>query len=785
MDERTLRILEFAKIRERLASRTVTTVGRELAEALLPSGDIEVVRTALAETVEAEELSRDGEAPLRGTHDVRAALQRASIGATLNPEELLALRDTLTTMRRCKGYVQARSDRVPGLADLAHTMATFEPLEDAIRQVVADDGSVPDGASRELARIRREQRTTQAAVREKLETLLRGPNARMLQEPIITTRGDRYVVAVRAEHKGHFPGVLHDQSSSGATAFMEPLAVIPLGNRLRELQIEERDEVQRLLGALSGQAGAQAEPIRWAYETVGRIDFAVAKALLAASMRASPPTIRGDGALRFMEARHPLLTGEVVPIDVWLGGEFTTLVITGPNTGGKTVTLKTIGLLTLMAQAGLYLPAGGGSEAAVFPQVFADIGDEQSIEQSLSTFSSHMGAIVGILRQMSRPALVLLDEIGAGTDPTEGVALARALIEHLHERRARTVVTTHYSELKALAYNHPGIQNASVEFDTETLRPTFRLQIGLPGRSNAVTIAARLGLDPGVVELARGFVGTEAMEIDRILSDIEADRRAYEYELGEAARARAETEATKARLDAELARLRAERQKIVGRLRDEGEMLLGRARREIEAIIEALKSASAHDAAREARSRLRALAETLARVDEETEPPAPVPEEPLTDVRPGQAVFIRSLKRTGTVLSAADSRGDVEVEAGGMRVKVGLDGLRAVAADAAPEVPAEPRPIRAGDIVADEPVPLSISLRGERVDEALPRLDKYLDDAFVARYRHVTIIHGKGTGTLRRAVHDFLSRHPHVRAFRLGERGEGESGATVVELDVT
>jgi DNA mismatch repair protein MutS2 len=557
-----------------------------------------------------------------------------------------------------------------------------------------------------------------------------------------------------------------------------------LGNRLRELQIEERDEIQRLLAQLSGQAGAQADPIRWAYETVGRIDFAVAKALLASAMQAAPPTIRRDGALRFVEARHPLLTGEVVPIDVRLGEEFTTMVITGPNTGGKTVTLKTIGLLTLMAQAGLYLPVGGGSEAAVFPQVFADIGDEQSIEQSLSTFSSHMGAIVGILRQMSGPALVLLDEIGAGTDPTEGVALARALIEHLHQRGVRTVVTTHYNELKALAYNHPGIQNASVEFDTETLRPTYRLQIGLPGRSNALTIAARLGLEREIVEHARGFVGAQAMEIDRILSDIESDRRAYEHELGEAARARAEAEATKARLDAELARLRAERQKIVGRLREEGEVLLGRARREIEAIIEALKSTSAQDAAREARSRLRALAETLMAEEEDAAPSVGIPGEPLRDVVPGQSVFIRSLKRTGTVLSSADARGDVEVETGGMRVKVGLEGLRAVAGDAVPKVSTEPTYEREGDI-AGEPVPLSISLRGERVDEALPRLDKYLDEAFVARYRHVTIIHGKGTGALRRAVHDFLSHHPHVRAFRLGERGEGESGATVVELDVT
>lgn len=779
MDERTMRILEYPKIRERLTGRTVTAAGRDLAAALEPLVEPEDVRAALEETAEADALMADGELPLRGTRDIRDGLKRAAIGATLEATELLALRETLHTIRQCKGYVLARAERAPRLADLAGTVQTFEALEEAIRRTVADDGSIPDGASADLARIRREQRTTEGRMREKLDDLLRGPYARMLQDPIITSRGDRYVVPVRQEFRGMFPGVLHDQSSSGATAFMEPLAVVPIGNRLRELAIEEREEILRLLRELSARAGEHSPEIRRAYDVLGRIDFAAAKALLAHEMRAVRPVLRDDGALRFLAARHPLLTGEVVPIDVWLGGEFTTLVITGPNTGGKTVTLKTVGLLTLMAQSGLFLPAAEGSEAAVFPQVFADIGDEQSIEQSLSTFSSHVGAIAGILRQLTGPALVLLDEIGAGTDPSEGVALARSIIEHLHARGARTVVTTHYSELKSLAYTGPGIKNASVEFDTETLRPTYRLLVGLPGRSNALIIASRLGLDAGVVQQAKGLVGAEAVEIDRILSDIEADRKALGAELEQAARARHDAEILRDRAGAEAERLRTERRKILDRAREEAEALLLRARGQVEAIIERLKAARGAEAIHETRADLRALADELG---PGAEPEPEAAGEPLREAQPGQAVFIVSLKRPGTVLTGPDQKGEVEVEAGGMRVKVGLAGLRAPAP--AEEETAEPLPAVAVEAATSEAVPLSLSLRGQRVDEAIPQLDKYLDEAFVAGYGRVTIVHGKGTGALRKAVHEYLDRHPHVKGFRLGGRGEGESGVTIVELDV-
>src|SRR2546428_2868981 len=766
MDDRTLRVLEFPKIRAQLASRAVTATGRERADHLQPATEVETVRRSLQETADGAALLEDGEVPLRGSSDIREGLRQAQIGAALQPADLLTLRETLAVIRQCKGFVLARRDRVPFLAGVARGMGTFEALEDAIRRTVADDGSVPDTASPDLARIRREQRTAHTRIREKLEDLIRGPDVRMLQDPLVTTRGDRYVVPVRQEFKGQFPGVLHDQSSSGATVFMEPLAVVPLGNAIRELAIVEREEIIRLLRGLVTQVAAAAEQIGPAYEALGRVDFAVAKALLGQSMRAVPPRVRTDGVLRLQRARHPLLapsqpassssaprdrsapvgTGlagaapepgrEVVPIDVWLGEEFTTLVITGPNTGGKTVTLKTIGLLTLMAQAGLHIPADEGSEVSVFPQVFADIGDEQSIEQSLSTFSSHMGAIVGILKQLTPASgsLVLLDEIGAGTDPTEGVALARSLIERLHRPGARTAAPTHYNEFKALAYTHPGIQNASVEFDVETLRPTYRLMIGVPGRSNALSIAERLGLDAQIVERARDLLGPEVVAIDRVLSDIEADRKAFEYELAEAGRQRQEASELRTRAEEELDRLRTERRKVVARLREEADALLVHARREVEAIVAALRTGSGAQAGQEARTRLRQLAEELSsKAQTEASPPG----EPLTEVKPGQAVYVVPLNRTGTVLSVGDSRSEVEVETGAMRVKVQLSALRSAPAESSlPSIREEARHAlkpggASGSGGADLPrsVASSLSLRGMKVDDAVSILDKYLDEA--------------------------------------------------------
>ena len=775
MDERTLRVLEFPKVRSRLVALTVTAVGRELAIALHPSADLDEVKRWQEETGEAVAVLAEGPVPLRGTTDLRDVLHRSQIGAILTPTEFLAIRDTLATIRQCRAHLFSRRDRAPWLAEVAGQMVVSHALEEAIRRTIADDGTVPDAASNELGRIRREQRTVDSRLRERLDDVLRGPFARMLQDPLITTRGERYVVPVRQEFKGQFPGVLHDQSASGATVFMEPLVLVPLGNRVRELEVLEREEVTRLLRDLSARVGAQAEEVGRSLEALGRVDFAVAKALLAQEMAAVAPRIRTDGIVRFPRARHPLLMGEVVPIDVWLGEEFTTLVVTGPNTGGKTVTLKTVGLLTLMGQAGLHLPAAEGAEVNVFPQVFADIGDEQSIEQSLSTFSSHMGAIVEILGHLQGPALVLLDEIGAGTDPTEGVALARALIEHLHGLGVRTVVTTHYNELKALGYQHPGIQNASVDFDAQTLRPTYRLLIGVPGRSNALTIASRLGLSETIVEQAKRSLGSHEMAIDRILSDIEADRRAYEWELSEAASRRREAEEARAHYEAELEKARHEQAKALANVREDAEALLAHTRREVATIIERLKTATRPQAVKEARDQLRELAEAWeARV-----PPGEAPGEPLTSVHPGQQVFVVPLNQPGTVRAVADARGEVEVESGALRLRVSIASLRTAGATPVRKPEAQERVVEHPAVPEVSP---SIDIRGQTVDEAVQRVDHYLDEAARAGLSTVTVIHGKGTGALRRGVQEFLATHPQVGSFRIGARGEGNSGVTIVEL---
>ncbi|MBI4279074.1 MAG: endonuclease MutS2, partial [Armatimonadetes bacterium] len=720
---------------------------------------------------------------------------------------------------------------------------------------IGEDATVLDTASEALGKLRREQRTAANRIKEKMEEVLRNSaTARMLQESLITMRGDRYVVPVKAEFRGQFPGVLHDLSSSGATAFMEPLGVVPLGNRLRELQVEEQEEVNRILRALSAMVAERKGLLLETVAAMGRLDFAAAKAALSRAMKAAAPRLNTRGLIVLRGARHPLLVrrdeedaaggdaesegagqsglraGKVVPVDVEVGGRFTTLVITGPNTGGKTVTLKTVGLLTLMVQAGLHVPAEDGSHVGVFTKVFADIGDEQSIEQNLSTFSSHMSAVVDILRQvetasppraaqasaapqsaatgpgtasteappaplgaqvspapgasalapgLSSPApwngaLVLLDEVGAGTDPTEGVALARSIIEHLHASGARTAVTTHYNELKALAYQIPGIENASVEFDPETLRPTFRLQIGVPGRSNAFIIAGRLGLPAPLVDRARTFLTHEERAVDSLLQDIERDRQSVARERSDMEAARREMERLRREYGEKLQRLEEERKRVLGRVHDEAARLLRESRAQVEAIIRELREEATAQAIQRARERLREL---ITRWDAQREAARPeVAGEALRAARPGDMVYVSTLGQTGTVAAGADERGEVEVQIGSARVRVPLSALRP--AESAPAS----RLVRRADSLSA--VAASLDIRGRMADEGVLEVDKYLDEAFLARLPRVTIIHGKGTGALRRAVHELLASHPHVRAYRLGGDGEGGSGATVVELDI-
>ena len=790
MDERTLRVLEYGTVRALLVERTVTPMGREAAEALLPTTDLELARARQAETSEAVALLRGGEVPLRGAGDLRPLVHHAKIGGVLEPAELLLVARTLQVARRLRGHLEARRQSAPRLAQVAAGLAPLPDLEAAIAQVLDEEGQVRDDASPALARLRADLRTVERRIREKLEEILRHPAyLRMLQEPLVTVRGDRFVVPVKAEARAQFPGLVHDQSSSGATVFMEPLAIVELGNRRRELEAMERAEVRRLLQALSRRVAEAAEPVAATLAALGAVDLALARAALSEAWEATEPYLAGDGPLELRRARHPLLLHHlgperVVPIDVTLGGAFRTLVITGPNTGGKTVALKTVGLLTLMAQSGLHIPAAPGSVVRVFPQVFADIGDEQSIEQSLSTFSSHLRSIVAILGALAPPALVLLDEIGAGTDPTEGAALARAIIETLHERGACTIVTTHYSELKTLAQELPGVENASVEFDPETLRPTFRLLMGQPGRSNAFIIAARLGLPAAVVERARGYLSREQVRVDELLAELTRDRARAERDREEAERLRAEAGALRERFAAEVAHLEAARAEALRRARREVEDAVRQARREVAAVLEEARRRTPEDA-REARRRLEALAATWAeRLGGETEAAGEAPQQ----VEVGQTVLVAGLGQTGRVVAAANDRGEVEVEVGRVRLRVPLAGLRlrrAGTAATASGAPAGPRTETAARVAPGRETPASaLSLRGLTVDDALLEVDRYLDAAVLAGLPRVTLIHGKGTGALRRAVQDFLRGHPHVRTYRPGGHGEGGEGVTVVELDV-
>ncbi len=786
MTPRTLRVLELPAILERLAALCASPLGGAAARALGPSTALEEVRRRHQETSEARELAEtSGGLPVQGIRDVRDPVHRASIGGVLPVQQLLDIRDTAAVARALKGFLTARREAVPVLAGLAASFEVFPSLEEAIGDAVGPDGEILDGASRDLARIRRDRRTAESRLRDRLDGVLRDAAiVRMLREPLITIRGDRYTIPVRAEFRHQFPGIAHDQSSSGVTVFMEPLAVVPLGNRVRELAAAERDEVARILAALSGEVGAVAEEFSRTLEVLAGIDLIAAKARLSIEMRGSAPTLNSEGAVELRSARHPLLSGTVVPIDVRLGGRCRTLIITGPNTGGKTVTLKTIGLLTLMAQAGLHIPAAPESEVAVFPQLYADIGDEQSIAQNLSTFSSHLGAIVEILRALGEHplggsrALVLLDEVGAGTDPTEGVALARALIETLHTLGACTAVTTHYNELKALPYAHPGMENASVEFDEATLRPTFRLLIGTPGRSNAFAIAERLGLDPRIVAQAQSAVSRRDADLATVFQSVEAERDALGREREALARDRAACDRLRARVEAEARRLEEDRREFFERARSEVSALVRRGRQELDTLLAALRERPSGEAAQ----RLRLHLQDLARASEayavrgQSPPAGPPPE----DLQSGERVFVVSLNQRGIVQIPPDTRGEVEVQAGTLRLRVPVADLRRLPPGEAGG-PSEPLQAEPGLTKALAISP-TLDLRGLRAEDAVEQLDKYLDDATLAGLARVTVIHGKGTGALRQAVRDHLSRHPEVAAFRLGADSEGGGGATIVEL---
>ena len=791
MDARTLRVLEYEAVKSRLVALIGSTVGQELAARLRPSVDAAEIQAWQGETSEAKRvLETDPSVPLGGIRDIRAHLRTAARGGLLEPGDLQAACDTLYASRRLRRFLAGQREACPLLAARADELGEFEEIEREVARCLNDKGEVADRASGELAEIRSRMRRLHDALVSRLEAIVRAPeNARRIQDPIVTIRGDRYCLSIRSEFRGEFKGIVHDASASGATLFMEPLATVDLNNDYTAARLAEREEIRRILQRLSGMVGGRADEIARSLQALAALDFIFGRARLSLQMDAAEPRLNPEGLVELVAARHPLLSGEVVPIDISVGERFTTLLITGPNTGGKTVTLKTVGLLTLMAQSGLHIPAHAESRLAIFRQIFADIGDEQSIEQSLSTFSSHMTQIVRLMRAARSDSLVLLDEIGAGTDPAEGSALAKAILTELHRRGCRTLATTHSSELKTFAYAVEGIENASVEFDPETLRPTYRVQIGLPGSSNAFAIAERLGLPHAVTEDARSQMGESQTALEQAIREVEETQRRLTQERLAAQALLREAGELKARYEALLADLEGNRQELLRGARRDAERLLEEMRRQAEALIESLREQARathkpHEAAeriKEARAELRAIEERVAEAlptPEPPPPPQPEPEAPpaLTRVIPGQPVFVRALGKRGTVLGPPDEEGQVDVQVGLLRLRVTLEELQP-----APEEPST----TPAEIVARKAreVPPEIHLRGLAVDEAVYQLEQYLDDAVVAGLPRVRIIHGFGTGAVRNAALEVLRQHPQVKGYRSGGRGEGGGGVTIAELE--
>ncbi len=805
MDERSLRVLEFDKIRERLAAFASFSLGVERCLALTPTDDLRLALEWQAETDEARQLlEAKSDVHLGAVHDLRPQLEQAVRGIPLVPADLNNIRYTLQRARTLQRTLSRLSDQFPHIADIAERIAVPPGLIEEIGRCIDDRGEVLDSASEALARIRQELRGAHAQLLERLQRIIAAPaNAPFLQELIITQRQGRYVVPLRAEFRGRIPGLVHDQSGSGATLFIEPMAVVDLNNKWREAQLAEEEEIRRILAALTALVAAAAEPIRRTVEALADLDLVFAKARYANALRATRPVLldfesRAGGAdrtsgavrhpgstIRLIEARHPLLDPQtVVPVDVYLDDDYFAIVITGPNTGGKTVTLKTTGLLTLMAQAGLAIPAAEGSALSVFDQVLADIGDEQSIEQSLSTFSSHMTHIVDILERADSRSLVLLDELGAGTDPEEGAALAQALLKTLLARSITTLATTHYSELKVFAHTTPFVTNASVEFDIETLSPTYRLSIGLPGRSNAFAIARRLGLAPAIVAQAEALVSPQSLEAEAMLAEIKRAREAALTAESEARAAQRRAQALNADLQYRLAKVEEARREVLGEARAQAEAELQSIRDEIARMRASMAEMAGDGALPADRARHQAwLAEAeaiLARRAREVQPPPPMKApEPIAVEGPlqaGDVVWVPSLQTAGEVVHVG--RNEVEVRVGSFRLKLSPARVELRQRHDQPAVQVVP-----GGAVPRPPSPgMELDLRGLTVDDMLIELDRYLDTAYLAGLPFVRIIHGKGTGALRQAVRDELRGHPLVSEFRPGDPAEGGEGVTVARL---
>lgn len=790
MNEKTLKKLEYNKIIELLVEQASSPAGKQKCQRLTPMQDLHELNLAQEQTAAAfTRIVKKGRLSFSGCYPIEDSLMRLEVGAALTCGELLKLSKLLQVTNRAKSY--GRHDTVDELEDcLDAYFNQLEPLTvlaNEIARCILEEDEIADDASSTLKNIRRNIMAVNDRVHSTLTSLVNGSLKSYLQDALITMRGDRYCLPVKAEYRSQVPGMIHDQSSTGSTLFIEPMSVVKLNNDLKELYGKEQEEIQVILARLSEEAAGYISEIRGNYRILTELDFIFAKGSLALSMHASRPIFNTKGYIHIREGRHPLLDKKkVVPITLTLGGDFDLLIVTGPNTGGKTVSLKTVGLFTLMGQAGLHIPALDRSELSIFENVFADIGDEQSIEQSLSTFSSHMTNIVSFLKDVNEHSLVLFDELGAGTDPTEGAALAIAILSYLHERGIRTMATTHYSELKVFALSEPGVENACCEFDVETLRPTYRLLLGIPGKSNAFAISSKLGLPDYIIEKAKAQLTEHEESFEDLLTDLEDSRRTIEKERAEIASYKREIEKLKNQTEQKQLRLDAQRDRIIKEANEKASSILREAKEFADETMKNFRkfgkeNISAADMERE-RERIRQqLSKT--QTGSKIEVKKPKKTYKPSDFKLGESVKVLSMNLTGTVSSLPDAKGNLFVQMGILRSQVNISDL---------EIIEEPMTITAkqmrrtssGKMKMGKSMNISpeINLLGKTVDEAIAELDKYLDDAYLAHLSPIRIVHGKGTGALRQGVHNYLKRQKHVKSYRLGAFGEGDAGVTIVEF---
>ena len=795
MNEKALRILEYQKIIQLLTDKASSVPGKELCQKLMPMTVLADIEEAQQQTADAfSRLVKGGRIGFSGNKDIRFSIKSLDIGSSLSAPELLKIAASLACATKAKAFARGERDEeiTDSLEPLFNDLEPLTPLQNEINRCLISEEEVADDASSTLKHIRRSIQQTNDKIHSQLNSMVNTSYRTYLQDAVITMRNNRYCIPVKAEHKGNVPGMVHDQSSTGSTLFIEPAAIVNLNNQLKELALQEQDEIEVILATLSAQAGEHTEELMQNFKILTQLDFIFARASLAIDMNASRPLFNTNHYIHIRKGRHPLLDKKkVVPIDIMLGRDFDLLVVTGPNTGGKTVSLKTVGLFTLMGQSGLHIPALDRSELAVFHEVYADIGDEQSIEQNLSTFSAHMTNTISILEHADENSLCLFDELGAGTDPTEGAALAIAILKHLHDKGIRTMATTHYSELKVFALSTPYVENACCEFDVETLRPTYRLLIGIPGKSNAFAISSKLGLSDEIINSAKEHISEEDESFEDLLADLEASRKTIEAERAEIASYKAEISSLKDKLTQKQEKLDSQKERILREANEEARTILQEAKDVADETIRNFQKYNSNTSMKDMEKARTKVRDKISEKNSKLTQAAQQPTHKIlkaTQIKLGDMVKVVSMGLKGTVSSKPDAKGDLFVQCGIIRSKVNLRDLVLINEDALTPTPKSKYMASARSsgskigAAKTKSFSMEINLLGRTVDEAIAELDKYLDDAYLSHAPSVRIVHGKGTGALRAAVQRHLKTISYVKSFHLGEFGEGDAGVTIAEF---